>query len=129
MHCANQSQTIKAMNALQKILRRRAFDYIDEKVCQNQIQELLLQLEVEHNREYALSSESIIDFYFPRSQIGLEVKAAKKWSKMGVFRQVERYTEQDCISGIVLASGRAQGLPKIINGKPVAVYQFGLSAL
>jgi hypothetical protein len=118
----------QAIEALATLLRQRHFDCLDEKRCQSQIQAFLAEKQLPFEREYRLSSGPI-DFYFPRSGLGLEVKANKRWSKREVYRQVERYCSDPAISAVLLATARAQSLPSTIHGKPVAVYLLGSSAL
>jgi len=121
--------TREVLNYLVDILTAGRFDYIDEVVCQNQIEEHLLKLEINYKREYRLGDGGIVDFYFPKSGIGLEVKASKQWSKIKVFRQCERYCKNPQIKGLLLATARSQALPESIEDKPVEVFSLGVSQL
>lgn len=114
---------------LQSLLLSGRFDCQDETRCQDQVAILLECHGVPFEREYRLSSQDIIDFYLPRSGLGIEVKVFKRWSKRAVYRQVERYCGHDQVKGLLLATAKAQGLPIAIAGKPVRVHQLGLSAL
>ena len=127
---SHKNNSIKeAMHTLLTVLDRISIDYHEESVAQRQIEDYLEQVGAEFSREYRLIDGGIIDFYFPKSKLGLEVKALKAWSKKGVYRQCERYLSDPSISGLVLATGRAQGMPKELLGKPVAVYQLGRGSL
>jgi hypothetical protein len=118
-----------AISLLLSLLDQVSIDYNQESVAQRQIGDHLDRLGVEYYKEYRLSCGGIIDFYFPKSKLGLEVKASKSWSKKSVFRQCERYLLNAAISGLVLATGRAQGMPSEIAGKPVVVYQLSRGSL
>jgi hypothetical protein len=119
----------KSLNSLTLVLNGRAFDYLDETACQEQIADYLDSLKILFEREYSLDTSNRIDFFFPRSGIGLEVKAGKRWSKKEVFRQIERYSSFVEIKGLILATGRAQGLPEVLNDKPVRILSLGLGHL
>lgn len=124
-----QDKIITPLNTLLSILGKHAFDYVDESVCQRQIGDCLTSYGIEFEREFRLSGKDRIDFYFPRSGIGLEIKAGKLWSKLEVYRQLERYASHETINGLILATGRAQGLPLIINDKPVRLHSMGAAHL
>ncbi|MEG3764941.1 hypothetical protein [Alteromonas sp. 14N.309.X.WAT.G.H12] len=119
---------ISPIHALMELLRRGKFDYADEKICQSQIETFLRENRVSFIREYNVGN-GIIDFFFPRTGIAMEVKASKTWSKVKVYRQCERYCEHEQVKGLVLASGKAQGLPLEIKNKPVRVFQLGVNLL
>lgn len=105
------------------------FDYSDEMICQNAIAQFLDSKSISFLREYELAGSGVCDFYFPNSRIVLEVKAGKGWSKRGVYRQCERYCQHEDVSGLVLATGKIQGMPETISNKPIRVYQLGLGFL
>lgn len=113
-----------SLKALEILLSRAQFDYVSEAVCQQQIEIFLTDNGVEFEREFQLN-DGVIDFFFPRSGLGLEIKASKMWSKTQVYRQMERYSKSPVIKGLLLATGKAQGLPDQINEKPVSVHLLG----
>lgn len=122
--------TEQTLSVLIRLLRTRAFDYADEKTCQVQMEQFLREKGLCFIREYDFGGGvGICDFFFPRSGIVLEAKAYKTWSKRQVYRQCERYCGHPMVSGLLLATGKAQGLPAAICGKPSRVYQLGLGAL
>jgi hypothetical protein len=99
---------------LKKILSKR-FSIHNEKILQEEIEDELIRNNIEYIREYRLSNKSIIDFYFPKEKIGMEIKI--KGSVFKIFEQVERYAEFDEISEIILASSKFVNLPKEIKNK------------
>jgi hypothetical protein len=109
------------LNRLITLLELGAFDCADESTCQNQIEIHLTQLGVSFIREYPLKN-GIVDFFFPKSGIALEIKASKKWGKLKVYRQCEKYcVENNVVKGLLLATATAMSLPETIGGKPVAI--------
>lgn len=116
------------LEALVGLLSRGQFDYADETRCQLMIENFLLECDAVFHREFPLT-DGIVDFFFPRSGLCLEIKASKQWSRRAVYRQCERYCTDDRVTGLVLATGRSQGLPEIINGKPVRVLLLGAAFL
>ncbi len=120
----------KAMELLVRVLSRKSFNYIDEKRCQIEMAQLFESLSLNGIREHNFGKGvGVCDFFFPQSGIVVEAKAFKSWSKRQVYRQCQRYCQQDDVKGLILATGKAQGLPPEINGKPVRVYQLGLGSL
>jgi len=119
---------ISPIDAMIELLKGGRFDYADEKICQIQIESYFNHCGVTFCREYQLEN-GIPDFFFPRSGLVLEIKASKQWSKMQVYRQCENYCKSSEVTGLVLATGKAQGLPPEINGKPVRIYNLGIGLL
>lgn len=105
------------------------FDYSDEAICQNQIADHLNLHGIEFKKEHRLDQKNICDFWIPDGGLAIEVKAGKSWSKMNVYRQVERYCRCEQVNGLILATGKVQGLPDSICGKPIRIYQLGLGFL
>lgn len=121
--------TENKLNALAALLQGHRLRYADEKVCQDQIEAILLDKGIDYLREHHLGGAGICDFYLPNSRIVLEAKAFKSWSKLKVYRQCERYCRRPDVAGLLLATGKAQGLPSAIADKPVRVQLLGLGAL
>jgi len=118
------------IGVLMRLLRTRAFNYADEKVCQAEMEAFLTEKGIAYLREHNFGEGvGVCDFFLPRSGIVLEAKAFKTWSKRQVYRQCERYCGRPEVTGLLLATGKAQGLPDTICGKPTRVYQLGLGAL
>lgn len=120
---------MQPLDVLFNLLSQKAFDYIDEAVCQQQIGKYLTSFGVVFEPEKVLVGFGRIDFFFPRSGLGLEVKANKQWCKREVFRQMERYAECDSITGLLLATGKMQGLPDTLRGKPARILSLGAAHL
>ena len=116
------------VDMLVRILAGRRFNLTEEKICQEEMGAHLKQHGIPFEREVRLC-DGIVDFLLTRSGIAIEVKVGKKWSKMEVFRQCERYCLDSKVTGLVLASGRAQGLPDRINNKPARVLHMGVAYL
>lgn len=89
----------------------------DEKEAQAVLEGQLREAGFDFVREHRLSPGNIVDFYFPATKVGLEVKL--KAPKREIFRQIKRYCEHDEVEGLILASGTFMGLPGDIGGKPV----------
>jgi hypothetical protein len=123
------TSTESIIETLLKILGSKAYDYIAENRCQEQMEQHFRELGIGFIREFRLDEHSRIDFYFPNSGLGLEVKAGKSWSRKKVYRQVERYTRSPEIRGVILATGRAQSLPALINDKPIRLHCLGAAHL
>lgn len=122
--------TVEIMGILMRVLQTRSFNYADEKLCQIEIEQLLQDKGITYLREHNFGDGvGVCDFLLPRSGIVLEAKAFKTWSKKEVFRQCERYCSRSEVNGLLLATGKAQGLPDTIGGKPARVYLLGLGAL
>lgn len=116
------------IDVLVQLLHRHRFDYADEKICQLQIEEFLTSAGADFVREAKIAG-GFVDFFFPRSGLVLEIKASKNWNAREVYRQCERYCGDDQVMGLVLATGRSQGMPAEIAGKPVRVLQLGAAFL
>jgi hypothetical protein len=114
----------KKIEMLKQVLSAGKFDCADELRAQNQMAAFLESVGVIFHKEYSLK-EGIVDFFLPNSQIAIEVKANKQWSKTKVFRQCERYCRDERVLGLLLATAKSQTLPSTINGKPVGVFSLG----
>lgn len=125
----NPNDVQPSINALLALLQRQAFDYVDETACQIQIANYLNRYGIPFEREYSLTPRDRIDFFFPRSGIGLEIKANKRWQKRKVLSQLTRYAEHDSITALILATGAAQAVPEVINGKPCRIHHLGAAHL
>jgi hypothetical protein len=120
----------RAITLLVGVLSRHTFSYIDEKRCQQQMADVFQSVSLNCKKEHDFGQGvGVCDFFFPKSGIVVEAKAFKSWSKRQVYRQCERYCLQEEVKGLILATGKAQGLPREINGKPVRVNQLGIGSL
>lgn len=109
------------MNELLQLLKGQRFQLHNEKALQAEIEALLIRNQVQHHREYYLSKGSIIDFLVEGT--GIEVKISG--SAISIFRQLERYCEFDDITGIILLTNKAMGIPSSINNKPAILINLG----
>lgn len=127
---ATETQVILALQRLKEILRTSPISLSDEHQAQNDIEQILVDFKIQYHREYQLNiSLDRPDFYLPNSGLILEVKVAKAWSKIQVFRQCERYCSDERVKGLLLATGQAQGLPSRIMDKPAQVFQLAQGRL
>lgn len=113
---------------LSLLLSRGRYRLGDEKNCQEDMAKFLEVQGVPFYREHPLS-DGIVDFYLPRSRIGIEVKVSKQWSKMEVYRQCERYCTDSSVDALLLATASAQRLPELISQKPARVLLLSQTAL
>ncbi|EOX4129383.1 hypothetical protein [Vibrio cholerae] len=125
-----QEHTQKIMDALVELLRKAKLRISDEKKCQEDLEQFLLSEGLLFSREHHLSDgKSIIDFFFHRSGIGIEVKVLKHWGKMKIYRQCKRYCDNTELKGLILMTACPQGLPDLIQGKPAKLHFLGENAL
>ncbi|MFL7013678.1 SNF2-related protein [Enterovibrio norvegicus] len=121
-------KTTQTLEQLKATLNQGTYSVMDEKETQSQIADILTCSHIAFEKEKRFKN-GIADFYLPESGIVIEVKANKQWNKLEVFRQCERYCEEESVSGILLATGKIQGLPSTISQKPASVFQLGISSL
>ena len=98
------------------------FNYTNENDLQNGIRQVFETMDAPFESEYRLSDKDRIDFYWPKSKIGVEVKIDHALSAL--TRQVHRYVQHDSIEGLLIVSGkvRLNAVPQIISGKPVQIH-------
>lgn len=101
-----------SINSIINILSSYEFSIHDEKILQFEIAEVFTFEKIEFKKEVVLAN-GIIDFMI--GDIGLEIKI--KGQPMSIFRQLERYAQDDNINAIILANVKTMTLPDIINGK------------
>jgi len=94
------------------ILQSYTFTVNDEKYLQSEISEVFRMEGIIFEKEVMLST-GIIDFVV--DGIGIEIKI--KQQPMSIYRQLERYLEDDRVKEILLASVKTVTLPETINGK------------
>lgn len=98
------------------------FNYSNEADLQNGLRQVFETIDSPFKSEYKLSDKDRIDFYWPDSKIGVEVKISHPLAAL--TRQVHRYLQHEEISGILIVSGRVRlnQIPQIISGKPVQIH-------
>lgn len=109
-------------------LRKRRFNYQNEKDLQAGIEAVLQADGFEFVREHALGDAGTIDFLVA-GFLGVEVKI--KGSPSEVARQLLRYAGCPEVKGLVLVTGRAAlaTLPSVLLGKPLALVELWRSFL
>lgn len=112
---ATEDMTLKAVVAS---LRKRRFNYQNEKDLQAGIEAALSADKIDFVREHPLGDAGTVDF-FVGGFLGVEVKI--KGSPSEVARQLLRYAGRDDVKALVLVTGRAalSALPTRLMGKPL----------
>lgn len=98
----------------------------NEKDAQERLSGLLDEMGVLHKREVFLSEGNVVDFMLPD---GLAIEMKLKAGKREIYRQLERYCEHPQVSGLILVTGTAMGLPQGIKGKPCWFVSLGMGWL
>jgi len=103
-------------------LRRRRFNYQNEKRLQDGIEACLLKDRIDFVREHPLGEAGVVDFLVG-GFLGVEVKI--KGSPSEVARQLLRYAGQEEVKGLVLVTARSSlsALPPELLGKPLALVE------
>lgn len=115
---------LKALHLeLVRSLSQPRFDLDDEKTCQQQMFDWLVEQfperKIEREWRPDLSSDRI-DFFV--EGVGIEVKMNRA-RPAEIVKQITRYAKHPRVSALIVASNRALKLPGKLSGKPV----FGVS--
>lgn len=102
------------------ILAVRYLHLTNEKALQDEIAARLDDCGVAYHKEAKVSGGAI-DFLV--GGIGVEVKI--KGQRRAIYRQLEKYAEDENISHLILLTSIASPMPAEINGKPVTVLNIG----
>lgn len=106
------------INRIFSCLSVRRISLSSEKKTQEEIATAFDECGIPYEREFRLSDKDIVDFLVD-SRIATEIKI--KGSKMGIFRQMERYAEHDAVKELILVTNVPTGFPPEVNGKSVYV--------
>lgn len=106
------------------LLRTARCDLSDEKRAQAQIADALAGAGIEFEREYRLGAGNIVDFYFARGLIALEVKLRGQ-RKKGIYMQLRRYAQHNTVRSLILVTNVSMGLPAQIEGKDAYYVSLG----
>lgn len=109
--------------ALVAFVNARRFPLGTEKAVQADLSSELTKAGIAHRREFRLSGKDIVDFMFPETGLVAELKIQK--SPGAIYDQCRRYCEHDAVTGLVLVTNAAMGLPATIAGKPAYVASLG----
>ena len=112
--------------ALAYQLRRLRLPVTTEEALQRALWDWLIASGLPVEREARLGPADRIDFLVD-GDIGVEAKT--RYSRRGIFRQLERYATNHPLRGLILVSGTYLGLPEEINGVPVFLVSTGRGAL
>lgn len=96
-----------------------------EKELQDAIEAYLVQNKIPYQRELQLSEADRPDFMI--DSIAVEVKI--QGSKGQIFRQIERYTKHESVTGLLLITNKAMGLPYVVNGVECKILRVGMAWL
>lgn len=105
-----------------RLIQSSALPLRGEKRLQEEISNLLTSHNIEHDREWRLSDEDIVDFRFAS---GLVMEVKLKAPKRAIYRQCERYCKHSEVNALILATATATGFPPDINDKPCWVASLG----
>ncbi len=108
------------------VLDGRRFRLGHEALLQEDVELLLQQLQIPHEREKVLDIGDRVDFLV-EGHIALELKI--KMPARHIYRQLQRYAKHDAVDSLVLMTLGVGGVPPSVNGKPCYVVNLGRSAL
>jgi hypothetical protein len=93
---------------------------------QDAIEAALAGAGIPYQREARLGPEDRIDFLVD-GRIGIEAKT--RYPRRRIFRQLERYCENNQFDALILITGTYLGLPSRVNGIPLYLVSTGRAAL
>ena len=114
---SNDTHDVKIWN----MLLEARIPYSTEAEMQGAIETLLVQRGAEFHREFWLSKKDRVDFMIG----GIAVECKVKGNAMAIYRQVQRYANYECVTGIVLFTSFHMALPPLINNKYAMVIKPG----
>jgi hypothetical protein len=109
-----------------EMLQRTRLRTSTEAVLQIDIETALTGAGFPFQREKSLGPKDRPDFIVFGSTI---IEAKARYSKRAIYRQLERYAGHEMVTGIILVTNTALGMPPRINGKPIYVVSVGLGSL
>lgn len=116
------------INEIIKTISKFKFQNLNnEKLLQNEIFEALNSFNI--FREVKLSDKDIIDFVIENNEIKIGIELKIKGSPKQIYRQLERYVENNKLDTIILITNRSMGLPEFINSTPLYFFNLGRSWL
>jgi hypothetical protein len=104
---------------LTSLLAKYRFNFTNEKELQAGMEKAFARLDEPFEREFRLSDEDIVDFYWPNKKVGLEAKIDHSLSDL--TRQLFRYCQHESILGILVVTSKARlaNLPEEMSNKPI----------
>lgn len=112
--------------AVMGVLRGLRLPLHDEKRLQEAMAEALEEAAIEHTTEALLGPGERVDFLTPD---GLAIECKLQARKRAIYHQLCRYARHSSVSGLLLVTNTAMGLPPAIEGKPVFYCSLGGSWL
>jgi len=116
------------VNKIEDILtaiKSRRLPITTEKELQLEIEKLLTDKGIEHEREYRLDKSNILDFFIDGIAVEVKIKSSAK----KIYRQCERYCQFDKVNSLILLTSKTMGFPKEINNKPCYLHSLGMQWL
>lgn len=92
------------INHVVRLLTSFKLRWGSEATLHDSVEQVLLENEVQFEREVVLSQDDRIDFFLPVNGIGIECKV--DGSKAAVTRQLVRYAFNDRVSGLILITSK-----------------------
>lgn len=114
------------ITAVTQLLRRSRLPSSSEAALQIALERVLTEAGLIFEREARLSAGERIDFLV-EGGIGIEAKV--RYPRRAIYRQLERYAAKEQVTGLILVTGTAIGLPSAIGGKPSYYVSIGRSSL
>ena len=108
---------------LMQVLSKARFSLENEKKLQLEIEQKIVQLNIDYQKEYRLGKGSVPDFFIVTEGIVIEIKIKGSASK--IYAQLSRYASFECVHHIILVTNRTMGLPAKINNKPTYMIKLG----
>lgn len=104
------------------IIKSKRLSLNTEKELQKELEQLFDEKGLEGiEREYAFDKNNIVDFFWD----GLAIEVKIKGSKPAIYKQCERYCEQEEVKSLLLITNRTMGFPEQINKKDCYAYSIG----
>lgn len=124
-HQAAASVFTRTAADVRRVIDTTPLPLANEKRFQAALADALNERGISAKREVTLSRGNIVDITLGQGII-LECKIkAGRVSKRAVYRQLVRYARHPDVTGIILVSGLAMGLPETIEGRPAIVLRPG----
>lgn len=116
----------KILNSIQRAFIGKKLNLQDEKKLQSDICTAFESLDIPHAREVRLDN-GIVDFMI--GGLAIEVKIRSRASAMSIYRQLERYTNDERVEAVLLITSHTMNIPETINAKPAYLLRLGRTQL
>lgn len=113
------------VTSLYKVLKKVRVNLSTEKEAQASLEKALKEESIAFLREHRLSASDIPDFMVGTICIEMKIKGSAR----EIYRQLERYTQYESVSSIILMTNKGMNLPAMINNKPAYIIKLGTAWL